>query len=75
MHGVTRQITLNVEETGRVKDPWGNDRIGFSAAATIDRKDFGLTFNQVLDAGGMALGDKVEIAIEIEAFKAAQAAA
>jgi polyisoprenoid-binding protein YceI len=75
MHGVTRQVTLHVEETGRVKDPWGNDRIGFSATTTIDRKDFGLTFNQVLDAGGMALGDKVEIAIEIEAFKAAQVAA
>jgi len=58
-----------------VKDPWGNVRIGFSATETIDRKDFGLTFHQVLDAGGMALGDRVEIAIEIEAFKAAQAAA
>jgi hypothetical protein len=63
------------EETGRVRDPMGSDRIGFGAKAVIDRKDFGLTFNQALDAGGMALGDRVEIAIDVEAVRAAQAAA
>ena len=75
MHGVTKQIELDAEENGRVKDPWGNDRIGFGAKASVNRKDFGLTFNQALDAGGMMLGDRVDITIEVEALKAAQAAA
>ena len=75
MHGVTQEVVLEAEETGRVKDPWGSDRIGFEAKAVIDRKDFGLTFNKALDAGGMMLGDRVQIAIEVEAVKAAQAAA
>jgi polyisoprenoid-binding protein YceI len=70
IHGVTHEATLDVEYAGRVKDPWGGERAGFSARSTIDRKDFGIVFNQVLDAGGLALGDKVEIAIEIEAVKA-----
>ena len=75
MHGVTRHVVLEAEENGRVKDPWGNDRIGFGAKAAIDRKDFGLTFNQTLDAGGLMLGDRVDITIEVEALKAAQVAA
>jgi polyisoprenoid-binding protein YceI len=75
MHGVTNEIVLEAEETGRVKDPWGNDRIGFNAKGSLDRKDYGLTFNQALDAGGMLLGDKVDITIEVEAVKAAQVAA
>ena len=75
MRGVTREIALDVEETGRIKDPWGNNRVGFAARTAIDRKDFGLTFNQQLDTGGLMLGDKVEIAIEVEALQAAQAAA
>jgi polyisoprenoid-binding protein YceI len=75
MHGVTQEVTVEAEETGRVRDPMGSDRIGFGAKAVIDRKDFGLTFNQALDAGGMALGDRVEIAIDVEAVRAAQAAA
>jgi len=75
IHGVTRQVEMEAEETGRVKDPWGNDRIGFGAKAEINRKDFGLTFNQALDAGGMMLGDRVDITIEVEALKAARAAA
>jgi len=75
MHGVTREVVLDAEETGRIKDPWGNNRVGFSARTAIDRKDFGLTFNQPLDTGGLMLGDKVEIAIEVEAIQAAQAAA
>ena len=75
MHGVTNEIVLEAEETGRVRDPWGSDRIGFNAKGSLDRKDYGLTFNQALDAGGMLLGDKVDIAIEVEAVKVAQATA
>ena len=62
---------LAVEPSGQVKDPWGGTRTGFSAKATISRKDFGLTWNQLLEAGGVAVGDKIEISLEIEAVKKA----
>ena len=75
LHGVTREVTFDAEYAGEIKDPWGNDRRGFSAKTAIDRKDFGLTFNQVLDAGGLALGDRVDIGVEIEVFKPALAVA
>lgn len=68
---VTREVALDVSHEGGGKDPWGNTRFGFSAQAAIDRKDFGLTWNQVLDAGGLAVGDKVEIEIEAEVVQAA----
>src|SRR5581483_5356034 len=55
LQGVTREVVLDVEDAGRVKDPWGGERAGFSATAAIDRKEFGIVFNQVLDAGGLAL--------------------
>ncbi|HEY1959176.1 MAG TPA: YceI family protein [Polyangiaceae bacterium] len=68
IRGTTREVTLDVERGGLVaKDPWGKRRAGFTATATIDRKEFGVSFNQVLDQGGLALGDQVNIAIEIEA--------
>jgi len=58
-----------------VADPWGNERAGFSASAAIDRKDFGLQWNQVLETGGVLVGDKVEIDLDIQAVKAAAVAA
>lgn len=67
---VTREVPLEVEFGGRAKDPWGNERAGFSARTAIERKDFGLGWNQVLEAGGVLVGDKVEIDIELEAVKA-----
>ncbi|HEY4003154.1 MAG TPA: YceI family protein [Candidatus Xenobia bacterium] len=70
IHGVTRPVTLDVEFSGTMKDPWGGERGGFSAHAAISRKDFGLTYNQVLETGGVAVGDKVDINIEVEAVKA-----
>lgn len=69
MHGVTRPVTLDVEYAGSQKDPWGGIRTGFSARTTLNRKDFGLTWNQLLEAGGVAVGEKVEIDIEVEAVK------
>ncbi|HEX4621918.1 MAG TPA: YceI family protein, partial [Myxococcaceae bacterium] len=54
---------------GRAKDPWGGERVGFTAKTSIDRKDFGLVYNTVLEAGGVMVGDKVEIVIEVEAAK------
>jgi len=69
MHGVTKEVTLDVEHEGSGKDAWGNDRLGFSAKGTVNRKDFGLVWNQTLDAGGVALGDKVELSIDVEGIK------
>ena len=57
--GITREVELEVEQLGQVQDPWGNQRAAFSAKTAIDRKDFGLTWNQVLEAGGVAVGDRV----------------
>jgi polyisoprenoid-binding protein YceI len=71
IHGVTRAVQLKVESLGRAKDPWGGDRAGFSAAAHVNRKDFGLHWNMALEAGGVVVGEKIEINIEIEAVRAA----
>ena len=68
---VTREVPLDVEYGGRGKDPWGNERAGFTASAAIDRKDFGLQWNQVLETGGVLVGDKIDIDLDIQAVKAA----
>jgi polyisoprenoid-binding protein YceI len=76
IRGVTRPAALDVEYGGSLRDPSGNERAGFSAKAVVDRKEFGITFNQVLDHGGLALGELVTIDIDVEATKvAAQSAA
>ena len=70
LHGVTREVNLDVEgPTPEIKDPRGNIRAGAEATTTINRKDFGLTWNQVLEAGGVAVGDEVKITIDVEATK------
>jgi polyisoprenoid-binding protein YceI len=74
IRGVTREVVLEAEFAGTGKDPWGNQRAGFSAKASIDRRDFGLVWNAALEAGGVLVGEKVEIAIELEAVKQAAAA-
>jgi polyisoprenoid-binding protein YceI len=66
LRGVTREVALEVEYGGRMRDPDGNERVGFTAHTTISRRAFGVTFNQVLASGGLALGDKLEIEIEVE---------
>jgi polyisoprenoid-binding protein YceI len=68
---VTREVSLDVESGGRAKDPWGNERVGFVARGVIDRKDFGLGWNQVLEAGGVLVGDRVDIELDVQAVKAA----
>jgi polyisoprenoid-binding protein YceI len=68
---VTRQVTLQVTEEGRGKDPWGGDRAGFSATTSIDRGDYGLTWNQALETGGIVVGDEIKISIDAELVKAA----
>jgi polyisoprenoid-binding protein YceI len=70
--GVTHAVKIEVEDGGRAKNPMTGDiRAGFSAHTTIKRSDFGLTWNAVLETGGVAVSDKVEINLEIEAFRAA----
>lgn len=67
MHGVTKEVSLDVEIVGFMTDQRGTKRAGFAASGKIDRKDFRITWNQVFDAGGTLLGDDVEITIHIEA--------
>jgi polyisoprenoid-binding protein YceI len=74
VHGQTREVVLEAELSGRGKDPWGNERVGFSAETAIDRTDFGLKWNQALEAGGVLVGTKVDIEIEVQAVKQAVAA-
>jgi len=73
IRGITREVVLRVEQHGQAKDPWGNVRAAFTAKTSIDRKDFGLTWNQALETGGVMVGDRVEIEAEIEAVKQAEA--
>jgi polyisoprenoid-binding protein YceI len=68
IHGTTRPVVLDATFEGRATDPWGNLRAGYEATTTISRKDFGLTWNQVLEAGGVAVGDEVRIEISVEAI-------
>jgi polyisoprenoid-binding protein YceI len=67
--GVSRPVTLEVSYLGEIRDPWGNRRRGFSAETTLYRKDFGMTWNQVLDTGGVLVGDKVKVTLNIEAVE------
>lgn len=66
---VTREVTLDVTAHGRQADPWGGQRAGFEATGRIKRSDFGLTWNQALETGGVVVGDDVKIAIDVELVK------
>ena len=71
IRGTTREVVLNVESQGHVRDPWGGERVGFSATAKIKRSEFGLKWNVVLESGGLTVGDDVKIEIEAELIKQA----
>lgn len=71
IRGVKREVSFEVEESGRGSDPWGNERAGFRAEASIDRRDFGLEWNQVLETGGILVGNTVRIVLEVQAVRAA----
>jgi polyisoprenoid-binding protein YceI len=76
IHGATREVVLKVEgPTAEVKDPVGNTRVGASATTKIKRSDFGLTYNAILETGGIALGDELKIEVEVSAIKAQEKAA
>jgi polyisoprenoid-binding protein YceI len=70
IHGVTRPVVFNVEgPTAPGKDPWGNIRVGLSAVTKINRKEFGLTWNAALEAGGILVGDDIAITLDVEFVK------
>ena len=66
IRGVTREVALTANLEGRTRDPWGNERAGFSATGKINRHDFGLTWNQALESGGVMVGDEVKLTIDVE---------
>ncbi len=70
IRGVTKPETFKVVYEGGGKDPWGNERVGFSATGKVKRTDYGLVWNSVLETGGVLVGEDVDVSIEIEATKA-----
>ncbi len=71
IHGTTRPETFAVTFEGQGKDPWGNEKVGFSAEGKINRSDYGLKYNAALETGGVMIGEQVKISIQIEAAKQA----
>ena len=70
IHGVTRDVSLSGSFEGRATDPWGGVRVGYAAHGTINRRDFGLTWNTALETGGVVVGDEVRIELNVEAVLA-----
>jgi polyisoprenoid-binding protein YceI len=68
IHGVTRVVDLDLEFNGVSPDPWGGTRAGFSATTEINRSDYGVEFNMPLDGGGVVVGDRIKITLEVEAI-------
>lgn len=66
---VTKPITLDVEFEGKMRDPWGGERVGFSAKGKLDRREWGLTYNQALETGGVVVGHDIRISLEVQAVK------
>jgi polyisoprenoid-binding protein YceI len=69
--GITKEVVFKGEYGGKIKDPYGNDRFGLTASATINRTDFGVKWNMVLEGGGVMLGDKVNLYLQLEAYSPA----
>ena len=72
IHGVTKEVVLDVKFQGLAKSPWGTTSAGFSASTGINRKDWDLTWNQALETGGVLVGDKIKIDIEVELIEQAE---
>jgi polyisoprenoid-binding protein YceI len=70
VRGVTREITLDATYEGQGRDPWGGDRVSFSAEGKLDRRDFGLTWNAALETGGVLVSNDVKVRIDVQAVKA-----
>ena len=70
MKGITKNIKLELEKGGTVTDPWGKQRAGFELVGKINRKDFGITWNKVLETGGIAVGEEIKLQIAMEGILA-----
>ena len=68
IHGVTKPVVLKIKIGGVAKDPWGNQRLGAVAETSINRKDFGLMYNKVLESGGLLVGNRIRIKLDVEAI-------
>jgi len=68
IHGVKQPLTVTINVSGQGKDPWGNDRVAYETAFKINRKDHGLVWNQALEAGGVAVGEQIEITLDVESI-------
>ncbi|HEY8399078.1 MAG TPA: YceI family protein [Flavihumibacter sp.] len=76
LRGITKPVELDVEQSGYIgKDPWGLERVGFNVTGKINRNDFGLSFNSILETGGLALGEEVKLYGEIQLIKQAASVA
>jgi polyisoprenoid-binding protein YceI len=71
IRGTTREVTLAATREGHGRDPWGNERVGYTATTKVNRRDFGLVWNMALETGGVLVGDDVKISIETELVKQA----
>lgn len=69
IRGTTRPVTLDVEYLGHATDPWSNERAVFSASTTIDREDWGLNWNMILDAGGLLVSKQIRLEIDVELIR------
>lgn len=69
IRGITRETTFHVIHEGDARDPWGNQRVGFSASARLNRKEFGLMWNVALETGGWLVGEEVKMEVHVEAVK------
>ncbi len=67
MHGVTHPVTLKGEITGPITDPWGNPRMALNVSGKLNRKDWGLTYNSIIEAGGLMISEDVKLTVEVEA--------
>jgi len=72
MRGVTKEVALDFEITGKITDPWGNERVGLEARGVINRQDFGICWNNALDNGGVVVSNEVKLLIQAELIKKKQ---
>ncbi|MFA9372943.1 MAG: YceI family protein [Poseidonibacter sp.] len=70
IHGITKDVKLDYENNGSIIDPWGNTRVGLALSGKLNRSDYGLVYNQALEAGGVVIGEKVKLNIELEGILA-----
>lgn len=66
LHGVTKEVLLDLELLGKVKDPWGNFRAGITGSTELNRQDFGIVWNKLLETGGLVVGDTIKVSLEVE---------